>query len=110
MRYLLLILLAALPSCSRAERLSAEPDEATAQVKRWIPVGTSVAHARRIMEQHGFACSLVTNSAFADLRETDYVYCDRREGSMTQRRWQAALVLVDGKVSGVRVTTGLVGP
>jgi len=110
MRFLLLIFFIALAGCSRADRLSAQPAEATAQIQRWVAVGSSSANARRIMEQHGFTCSLVTNGAFGTLRGVDYVYCDRREGSITQQRWQAALVLVEGKVSAVHVTTGLVGP
>ena len=110
MRFLLLIVFIALAGCSLAERLSSQPAEATAQIQRWVAVGTSATDARRIMEQHGFTCTLVTNSAFADLRGVDYLYCDRQEGSITKQRWQAALVLVEGKVSEVRVTTGFVGP
>jgi len=110
MRFLPFILSVALVGCSRAERLSSQPTEATAQVQRWVAVGTSAADARRVMEQHGFTCSLITNGAFATLRGVDYVYCDRREGSLTQQRWQVALVLVESKVSAVHVTTGAVGP
>ena len=110
MRFLPLVLLVTLAGCSRAERLSSQPAEATAQVQRWIAVGTSATDARRAMEQRGFTCSLVTNGTFGTLRGVDYVYCDRREGSVTQQRWQAALVLVESNVSAVHVTTGLVGP
>jgi hypothetical protein len=110
MRFLPLILFIAFAGCSRAERLSTQPTEATAQVQRWVAVGTSATDARRVMEQHGFTCSFVTNGTFGTLRGVDYVYCDRREGSIIQGRWQAALVLVEGKVSGVHVTTGLIGP
>ena len=109
MRFLF-ILLVAVVGCSQGERLSAQPAEATAEVQRWVPIGTQVSQARRIMQQHGFSCSLVTNGAFADLRGVDYLYCDRRESGITQHRWQAALVLVRGKVSAVHVTTGVVGP
>jgi hypothetical protein len=110
MRFLSFILLLVLAGCSRAERLPAQPNEATAQVRRWIPVGTSAIDAQRIMEQHGFTCSLVTNGSFAPFRGADFVYCDRRENSITQRRWQVALVLDGGKVSAVQVTTKLAGP
>jgi hypothetical protein len=110
MRFLLFIVLVALVSCSRADRLSTRPDQATAQVQGWIPAGTPITQARRIMEQHGFTCSLVTNRGFADLHAADYIYCDRRESSITQWRWQAALVFSEGKVSAVRVTTGLASP
>src|SRR5215471_18132568 len=110
MRFLPLIFFITLAGCSRAERLSSQPAEATAQIQHWVAVGTSATDARRVMEQHGFSCSLVTNGAFGTLRGVDYIYCDRREGSITQQRWEAALVLVEGKVSAVHVTTGLVGP
>jgi hypothetical protein len=38
------------------------------------------------------------------------VYCNRRDGSAKQQRWQTALVTVEGKTSAVHVATGLVGP
>jgi hypothetical protein len=62
------------------------------------------------MEQHGFTCAVVTNGSFGTIRSIDYVYCDRREGSVVKRRWQAALILANDRVSEVHVTTGLVGP
>jgi len=87
--------------------LSAQPDEAKAQIQHWVPVGTSVTDAQHIMQFHGFTCSLLTNSMLIDLRGADYIDCERLDvGSVTQRRWQAALVLVEGKVSSVRVMTG----
>ena len=110
MKFLIFILLITAVGCSRAERLSTQPAEATAQVQRWVPVGTAATEARRVMEQHGFTCSLVTNGTFADLHGIDYVYCDRQEGGVVQQRWQAALISVEGKVSAVRVETGFVGP
>jgi hypothetical protein len=110
MRPLPLILLFALAGCSKPERLATQKNEAAAQIQKWGAVGTSAFEARRVMEQHGFTCSLVTNGSFDTLRNVNYVYCDRREGSIIQQRWQAALVLVEGKVSAVHVTTGLIGP
>ena len=67
------------------------------------------------MEQHHFTCSMMTNSSFGDLKATDFLYCDRRDfeshvSPSVARRWQVALVLADGKISAVRVTTGLIGP
>lgn len=109
-RFLLLTIFVALAGCTRAERLSAQAAEATGQIQRWVAVGATVSEARRVMEQRGFTCSLVTNGTFDTLRGLDCVYCDRREGAFTQRRWQAALVLVEGRVSAVHVATGLVAP
>jgi len=111
MRLLLAILfLIASAGCSRPERLSDQAAEAMAQVQRWVGLGTPATEARQIMEQRGFACSMVTNGAFGTHRGVDYIFCDRREGTIVKRRWQAALVLVEGRVSEVQVTTGLVGP
>ena len=110
MRFLLLMLFVGLASCSSSERLSTHPAEATTQVQRWVAVGTSATDARRIMEQHGFTCSLIANGTFGTLRGVDYLYCNRHDGSIIQQRWQVALLLVEGKVSVVHVTTGSVGP
>ena len=108
MRLLPFIFVLAVAGCSKTS-LSTQATEATAQVQRWVPVGTPLADALRGMEQRGFACSVVTNGSFAELRGVDYLYCDRSEGGVTRQRWQAALVLVEGKVSIVRVTTGSQG-
>jgi hypothetical protein len=62
------------------------------------------------MERHQFTCTVGTNGSFGKMESADYLYCDKSEGKITQQRWQAALILVDGKVSAVSVTTGLVGP
>ena|SRR5688500_6878309 len=103
-------LIGGLAGCSRGARLSTQPAEAAAQIQGWIAAGSGASDAKRIMEQHGFTCSFVTNGAFGTLRGIDYVYCDRSEGGIAQKRWQVGLVLVAGNVSEVQVTTGLVGP
>src|SRR4051794_24267338 len=109
-RMLSLVLFFALPGCALEKPLSTEPPEAAAQIQRWVGVGTLAPDAKRVMERHGFTCTLVKSGAFDSLRGVDYVYCDRRESAFAQRRWQAALLLVEGKVSAVHVTTGVVAP
>lgn len=113
MKNLILALTLALTGCTSEEQL--RPKTATAQIMNWVPVGTSLANAKHIMEQRRFTCSLMTNSNFGDLKAIDFLYCDRSDSSnivtpIVVRRWQVALILGDGKVSDVQVTTGLIGP
>jgi hypothetical protein len=107
MKVFVLILLFAVGGCAHRELLSENEVKATSQVQRWVPVGTSVADAQRIMEQHGFSCLPVTNGVSS-------LNCDyRSSGSI----WnpvlvcgQASFPVRDGKVSAVRVKTYLKGP
>lgn len=115
MKILALAVVLALTGCAQDDELSQQPTQAEAQIRRWVPIGTSLADAQRIMEQHHFHCSMMTNSTFGDFKAAAFLYCDRRVsntqvGASVLRRWQAALVLVDGKISVVRVTTGSTGP
>jgi hypothetical protein len=115
MRILALAFILALAGCAHDEKLSEQPATAVTQIQNWIPVGTSLADAQRIMEQHLFICSTMTNSSFGDLKAADFLYCDRRDSDsrvtpIVTRRWQVALVVADGKISAVRVATGLIGP
>lgn len=100
----------ALSGCSHTAELSEQPSVAASQIEHWVPLGSTAGDALRVMRQHGFACSTVTNGTFGNLRGVNYLYCDHSSGGIVQRRWQAALVLAGGKVSGVQVSTGLVGP
>jgi hypothetical protein len=115
MKILALAFVLAVAGCTHDERLPQQPADATAQIRRWIPVGASLPDARRIMEQHHFNCSIMTNSSFGDLKARDFIYCDRHDPDsrvipIVVRRWQVALVMSDGRVSDIRVTTGLIGP
>src|SRR6266567_614408 len=109
MKTLALALVLVVTGCARNERLQEQPAAATSQIRGWIPGGTSLPDARRIMEQHHFTCSMMTNSSFGDLKAADFLYCDRRDPDsritpIVIRRWQVALVLSDGRVSDVRVS------
>src|SRR5262245_26147337 len=74
------------------------------------PVGTSLPDDERFMQSEGFKCSQPTNGEFLGRRSLDYLYCDRSDGEIVQRRWQVAIVHREGKVSEVLASTGLVGP
>ena len=115
MKTLALAFVLAVGGCAHRDRLSEQPAEAVAQIQHWVPVGTSLADAQSIMEQHHFACSVKTKSNFGDLEAADFLYCDRKDtdrqaAPIVTRRWQVALILADGKVSAMRVNMGLVGP
>jgi hypothetical protein len=115
MKTLALALVLVVAGCARNERLPEQSTVATSKIRGWIPVGTSLADARRIMEHHHFTCSIMTNSSFGDLKATNFLYCDRRDSDsritpIVVRRWQVVLVLSNGSVSDVRVSTGLTGP
>jgi hypothetical protein len=107
MRVFVIILLFAVIGCAHRELLSDKQVEATSQVQRWVPVGTPVVDAQRIMEQHGFSCAPFTNGASS----LDCSY--RSSGSI----WNPVLVcgqatfpVTDGKVSAAQVRTYLKGP
>ena len=115
MKTLAFAFLIAVTGCAHDDRLSEQPTTATKQIKSWIPSGISLADAQRIMEQHRFTCSMMTNSNFGNLKATEFLYCDRYDSDsritpIVVRRWQVALVLAEGNVSGIRVNTGLIGP
>ena len=76
MKAFALILLLAASSCAHKELLSANQAEATSQVQRWVPIGTPVADAIRIMEQHEFTTMVVDHGG-------TYPDCEyRSKGSM----------------------------
>src|SRR4051812_8864835 len=79
MKILALAFVLAVAGCTHDERLPEQPAAATAQIRSWIPVGTSLPDARRILEQHHFNCSIKTNRSFGDLKGIDFIYGDRRD-------------------------------
>ena len=112
MKIFALATMLAISGCAHDERLPDGPAQAAAQIRVWIPAGTSQSDAEHIMQQHHFTCSVMTNSSFGDLKTADFLYCSQSAsaGWPVQRRWQVALVLTNSQVSDVRVSTGLVGP
>jgi hypothetical protein len=76
-----------------------------------IPVGSPVDVAKRAMEADGFACSHTVGGSWGDVRNVDYLYCDRIDGPPpVKQRWQIALVEQNARVTDVRVSGGLIGP
>jgi len=109
----LLALATGCPHKTATLALADDPKTATEQIQNLIPLGTTPTNAELIMQQQGFVCS-IKHGDFQDgsnvVKNTDFIYCDKSEGSIVQRRYQVALVLTDNKVSDVKLSTGLVGP
>jgi len=107
MRAFVIILLLAANGCAHRELLSSKQAEATSQVQHWVPVGTTVAEARRNMEQHGFICAAFTNGASS-------FDCDYRKSEgfwkMTATCAKASFQVTDEKISGVLVSTHVESP
>ncbi len=87
---------------------------ATVQIKKWVPLGTAATDAKRIMQQHGFTCTLERNTRLSAEIVTDDLYCElvwpaTRSLEVPQRRWQAFLFLKNDKVADFSVATVLVG-
>jgi hypothetical protein len=108
-KYFALAVIIALCGCAhnqtREGELSDKPEEASAQIESWVPIGTSQTEAKRIMEQHHFTCYL-TN---ADSLFFDYRLPNSNFTPTVYQMWMATLFLKDGKVSAVGVNTGLKG-
>ena len=76
-----------------------------------IQQGIPIEQAKSQMEGLGFSCSWVSKGAIAGVEGVaDFVYCDREKGSlMVIKRWQAALMYSNGKLSEIHATFGLIG-
>jgi hypothetical protein len=108
---IILVFLLAVGGCSSEEPLSTEPSQAASQILLWVPVGTSVTDAQTIMAKHHFTCSVTRKGKWGNLKDVDFLFCDYSSNDfLVKRRWQAALFLVENKVSSAEVATYLVGP
>ena len=109
-----LLLAAGCATTNDAPPLPENYSGALAQIQKWAPVGTPAAEAKKIMQQHGFKCTLERDTRLSAEQVVDDIYCElvwpaTPNASLTQRRWQAFLILSNDKVSNIMVATGLVG-
>jgi len=85
--------------CLGAGCISFNQQKFDKQVEKWVPVGTPVEQARKIMEGKGFDCTLVgTDSPFNQTGGPACLECDRT--GVWFHSWSAQLQLKDKKVSG----------
>ena len=74
-----------------------DPDKFDTQVHEWVPLGTSLAKARRTMEHHAFEVAWIKkNNPFNQLG-TDYLDCTRNQVYMHD--WSVRFIIRDGKVA-----------
>jgi hypothetical protein len=89
-------------------RILENPDEMTAEVLSFVPIGTSLQAARNTMERNGFTCSLSRDED----SPRDFLYCD------IKAPWKAPVVLRSqvqitcdqSGVTGVAISSGFIGP
>ena len=68
------------------------------EVQKWVPLGTSAKEAQRIMESHGFDCSVLKKDSPFNHHGTDAIECERGEAWL--HTWSTVIYLADDKVSG----------
>jgi hypothetical protein len=86
--------------------LSDAPEMALRQLGSLIPVGTPQNEAVWTLQNQGFAVSIV-HGFFGNESFPKYLYCDYRQiGVRKYRRWQLAVVIVNGRISDYRVVVG----
>jgi hypothetical protein len=116
MRIILILAALFICGCTHSPPLSYDEKEAEAQVEKWVPVGTPLVDAQRIMELHRFKCQLERKSKWRNSRDADLIFCSFDESSPGVNaslitRWQVALFLENDKVQSVDVVIiGLSGP
>src|SRR5271170_7804652 len=110
MKFLALALILAVVGCASDEPLSTDPDQATTQIQSWVPLGTTLADARQIMQDRQFACWVMPSAKPGDPNAQPSLYCDKvivdsDAISSVTHRWQVTIKFDKGKVSEVHVTT-----
>ena len=118
------------PLCSshaetKKVRLHNNPAAMKNEVLKKIPIGSSIEHAKEVMEKSGFKCEMKWNGSFAYYDDKgnqqatrngeDYLYCDKEKSAfpfilLQTRRWQIAIVHKNGVVTEAVVAISLTGP
>ena len=88
------------------------------EILRVVPLQSDVTQAKATMEQNGFACTQMKDEEFATFvngrqithLKAKFLYCDREQGWIIQKRWQIAIVHRDNRVVEVHASYGLTGP
>jgi hypothetical protein len=78
--------------------ISSDPEKFDVQVRHWVPLGTSVTEAKRIMKHHGFECYDVKKENRFNADGVDALDCTKEEGSF--HNWSARFLLRSDRVSG----------
>jgi hypothetical protein len=78
------------------------------QVGEWIPLGTSVSDAERIMKGKEFNCRRRTETATKYYAEYEELSCERYGPDLigARQRWNVHLTIKDGKIAEVGTMSG----
>ncbi len=76
---------------------STDPEKFEQEVHHWVPLGTSVKEAQKIMKHHGFECTLVSADNRFNRRGVTYLECERPNTML--KHWNTIFLINDGKVS-----------
>jgi len=102
-----------------------DPDLMEQEIFHYVPLGSSIADAKKTMEQNHFRCKYVKRGSFikerydenalggviqTSYRNVDFLYCDHSKNLyfVCVRRWQVAVVHNNNKVTQISVSTGLI--
>jgi len=97
MRFPLLILLLPTVGWLMTGCASSDPVRFESKVREWVPLGTPVPDAERIMERHGFECHRITANNPFNSSGIEYLDCDKEQ--VRFHDWSARFVVQDGRVS-----------
>jgi hypothetical protein len=75
---------------------STQPEKFAAQVRQWVPLGTSEKQAERIMTSKGFECRTLSKDNPFNAFGVDYLECSREQ--VYQHDWSVKLFLKDSAV------------
>lgn len=118
-KYTLTVCLLLICSCNKSPTnlpLTNDTIQNNEIIKAFIPDGTRASNAIIKMEQEGFLCKVLRDEKIRNPKNTranmdsnvDFVWCERKTGTVFARRWQVIMSLdSEDKVSNISVTTGL---
>jgi hypothetical protein len=98
-----LIRFLSLAACLLAGCTSFNPDKFDQEVRKWVPLGTSLNDAKHTMELHGFDCEVVRKDNPFNHDGYDSLECDKT--AVFFHTWTAKIILTDDKVSGYGPTS-----
>jgi hypothetical protein len=97
-------------AASRPAPISEDIPTATHQLERIVPTGMAEDDAAAALKALGFSVDY-SHGAWGAENFPEYLSCYYRDnGSIVFRSWRVAIVIVNAKVSGYRIVTGLTGP
>ena len=104
-------------------RMYADAKAMKKEIIKKIPVGTPIQDAKRVMEENGFNCAFMEDSAFSEDQDgdpqrqivhegQDFLLCHKSKtvAPLMMREWNVIIVHKAEMVSEVFVNVGITGP